>query len=94
MTLSDEDVGRIADAVIDRLLSRFAVTRKDLPDHLSGRWVMMHEAVEILGLHRDTIDNYVRDGVLDRARRKYRGRVLISRASIDRYLEHVGRVKS
>ncbi len=62
-------------------------TQPGLPDELKDYWMTEDEAAEILKKHRCTISRMIAEGVLQKHSERYGRKVLVSRASVQRYLD-------
>ena len=59
-------------------------TPKSLPEDMQKLWMTIEEAAAAMATTRWTIHDFIRDGVLDRHPERYLGRVLVSRASVEK----------
>ena len=65
------------------------MSNKPLPERLQQKWMSSTEACEALGMSRTTLWRKRNAGVL--VGEKYNGNVIISRASVDKYLRQYER---
>ncbi len=98
--MTDDELTRLADLIAARILSALQTSpvsgsepklprsrkSKCLPAELQERWILLSDAIELLNMPRRTIDRKRLAKVFGKEER-YNGRVILSRAAVERYLD-------
>lgn len=68
-------------------MSNEVATSSDLPSELQADWMTEDEVAKLLKKHRCTISRMISEGVLSKHSERYGRKVLISRSSVQKYLD-------